>query len=763
MKLFPILRLTAISLLFFSLLNCGGGSSGGGGENSANPPNTNASLSSAPILNIEHSYDTFGQARGVLKDGDYIYVADGTTGLVVLQISQNGLTQIGLLQMVGNGHAYSIVKSGDYIFMAAREEGIYVIDVSDPSSPIFISTVATPDVASYLVLKQNLLFVSAGIYFLILDISDPINPQIIGQVQGSSPNQHLTIDNNIAYVAAYNKGLRIIDISNPSSPSIISEKSLGHNVRGIAKQGHYIYIGGGGSGLYVYEVSSPGNPLFIIKISLPDEDGQSLFDMAKWGNFLFIADGTSGIQTVDITNPTLPTLVKFVNISGSSQGVIVDNLTVVVAADTGGIHLLNIFETTDTDGDGFMDGEDAFPNNPLEWLDTDADGIGNNTDDDDDNDGFLDIHDAFPLNHLEWLDTDGDGVGNNSDVFPADPSEWIDTDGDGIGNNADDDDDNDGQLDINDPYPNDPFNTRRITNNGNGNREPKLDNNKIVWRGYYDNGKVGIFYKDISDPNGQTIDLADGIDGFIGYPSISNGQVAWRVWDKVDRFYIYFWDGVSTSSITDYPAGNFPMPFGYPPSYHSIEVNLNNGQISWAGWDGNDYEIFFWDGITISQITDNSLDDYEPQLNNGKISWTQTLSTGKFDIFFWDGNSIRNISNRPNDPDEDSHLMNGKIAWSGWNSSTFRRDIYIWDGTTTTVINLPGDDYEPQIDNSGSFVAWHNRTNNQFSIYIWDGSSITQIPPSSTFDDLSPFANEGKIAFSRYDSNGADIYIAEFR
>lgn len=36
----------------------------------------------------------------------------------------------------------------------------------------------------------------------------------------------------------------------------------------------------------------------------------------------------------------------------------------------------------------------------------------------------------------ETLDTDGDGVGDNSDVFPNDPSESADTDGDGIGDNA---------------------------------------------------------------------------------------------------------------------------------------------------------------------------------------------------------------------------------------------------------------------------------------------------------------------------------------
>lgn len=135
-------------------------------------------------------------------------------------------------------------------------------------------------------------------------------------------------------------------------------------------------------------------------------------------------------------------------------------------------------ETVDTDSDGVGDNADAFPSDATETLDTDGDGVGDNADafpnniaasvdadndgkpdewnancdascqdgsglvldawlGDTDNDGVVNINDAFPNNPAETTDTDSDGVGDNADVFPNDPNETADADADGVGDNAD--------------------------------------------------------------------------------------------------------------------------------------------------------------------------------------------------------------------------------------------------------------------------------------------------------------------------------------
>lgn len=79
-------------------------------------------------------------------------------------------------------------------------------------------------------------------------------------------------------------------------------------------------------------------------------------------------------------------------------------------------------ENIDTDGDGVVDADDAFPEDPEESVDTDGDGVGDNGD-------------VFPEDAEESADSDGDGVGDNSDAFPEDAEESADSDGDGVGDN----------------------------------------------------------------------------------------------------------------------------------------------------------------------------------------------------------------------------------------------------------------------------------------------------------------------------------------
>src|SRR5690554_2364431 len=95
---------------------------------------------------------------------------------------------------------------------------------------------------------------------------------------------------------------------------------------------------------------------------------------------------------------------------------------------------LNGKEYRDSDGDGFLDEDDAWPDNYAAAIDMDEDGhpdrwtLGCDTACQE-NSGL--VFDVFPNNSAEWADSDGDGVGDNADAFPYNAAASIDTDGDG--------------------------------------------------------------------------------------------------------------------------------------------------------------------------------------------------------------------------------------------------------------------------------------------------------------------------------------------
>ena len=119
--------------------------------------------------------------------------------------------------------------------------------------------------------------------------------------------------------------------------------------------------------------------------------------------------------------------------------------------DVAGTSFMDKIGCPDRDGDGWEDSNDTHPDDSSEWNDTDLDGFGDNSDDcltlygnstygsigclDSDGDGWADLDDAFPDNSSEWLDSDLDSYGDNIDAFPNQKTQWLDSDKDGFGDN----------------------------------------------------------------------------------------------------------------------------------------------------------------------------------------------------------------------------------------------------------------------------------------------------------------------------------------
>ncbi len=66
--------------------------------------------------------------------GDFAYVAAGTSGLAVIDISDPTNPGAPVYEAT-NGNAVGVYVSGDYAYVANGGSGLAVIDISDPTNP----------------------------------------------------------------------------------------------------------------------------------------------------------------------------------------------------------------------------------------------------------------------------------------------------------------------------------------------------------------------------------------------------------------------------------------------------------------------------------------------------------------------------------------------------------------------------------------------------------------------------------------------------
>ncbi|MBA7499298.1 hypothetical protein ES704_02038 [subsurface metagenome] len=211
-----------------------------------------------------------------------------------------------------------------YAFVAAMgEPALTVVDVTDPTSPIYVTSILT-DGLSKLAHKDGILY---GIAFgnrSLTCIEASITPSVLGHISGGGPPNYLqtpwdlVVSGNYCYISVQgDDGLTIINISNPNNPTYAGgiygtgpPNYLGSQ-RGIAMPDstHCCMTGWAGidKAFNVIDVSNPANPVII------GQDRDSAYinvDMKISGDRAYMTNNALDLSIVDISDLTNPTLLS---------------------------------------------------------------------------------------------------------------------------------------------------------------------------------------------------------------------------------------------------------------------------------------------------------------------------------------------------------------------------------------------------------------------------------------------------------------------
>jgi hypothetical protein len=152
--------------------------------------------------------------------------------------------------VVGNlntpGTAWAVAVVGNLVYVADGTAGLQVVNVTIPNSPVLVGGVDTPDLAIDVKVVGSYAYVAnrfSGLY--VVDVTNPASPAIVGHVDTPGEASNVAVAGEFAYVADRFNGLQVVDISQPASPVIIGGMIPTSAVYGVAVAEDLVYIAGG--------------------------------------------------------------------------------------------------------------------------------------------------------------------------------------------------------------------------------------------------------------------------------------------------------------------------------------------------------------------------------------------------------------------------------------------------------------------------------------------------------------------------------------
>ena len=247
----------------------------------------NVSSPNNPTLAGSYDLPDGAQANSVAITADqaYAYVAQSYR-LYVIDISNP--SNPAEMSYSSLSSYEDMVVAGNYLYVARGSEGLRVLDISYPPVPIEVDTMY--GWFGDLAIAGDYLYATRGDDLEIIDISDPSNLVSLASYETTNP-RGVAAAGNYAYIANYEGGLLILNVAHPSEPYKSGVYAPPGRAVGVAIAGHYAYLVDDDGNLRMIDVSNLVAPLEVGYYRLP----AGAFGVAAANNYIYAAGGDGGL------------------------------------------------------------------------------------------------------------------------------------------------------------------------------------------------------------------------------------------------------------------------------------------------------------------------------------------------------------------------------------------------------------------------------------------------------------------------------------
>jgi len=201
------------------------------------------------------------------------------------------------------GFANNVDVAGNYAYVAAGSAGLVIVDVTNRRAPVIVKTVDTPGNANDVHVVGTIAYVADGASGLqVIDVTTPATAHIIGTLD-TDDAWDLVVYAGTAYLADGASGLRVIDVRNGAGPVLLGTYDTNGVAKGVDVAGRYAVVADGNA-IVVIDVATPSVPTFVGAVAMGD-----VRDVVAEGTFAYAADMSTSLQVVDFSNPASPSIV----------------------------------------------------------------------------------------------------------------------------------------------------------------------------------------------------------------------------------------------------------------------------------------------------------------------------------------------------------------------------------------------------------------------------------------------------------------------
>ncbi|MCK5147174.1 choice-of-anchor D domain-containing protein [bacterium] len=249
------------------------------------------------LLKVASEWEDGGQAYGVYKNSLSLFLADGSRGLSIFNISTPANPQLDEQWTANADTCYDVhVPSGYFAFLACGSEGMRVIDYSQsPLQEVVAGRTATGDKCRGIFVENNKAYLAAGSELSVYNVSGLASQ--IAPFQEASLDwnwldaRDIVVQSDTVFVANGQYGVLLWNMTTDEVDTL----SIAGIVTDIKVSGRTIYVSTGEEGVKIIDLSRPGEYEISGRYS---SNGFSSSIFVE-GTDIAVADGRGGLLHLD--------------------------------------------------------------------------------------------------------------------------------------------------------------------------------------------------------------------------------------------------------------------------------------------------------------------------------------------------------------------------------------------------------------------------------------------------------------------------------